>query len=141
MKSQPRILNYTTKEPVGRTIGEITTLLVRKGASAIQTDYIDGKPSALTFTIKIGDNMVGFRMSPNVRGVQAKLARNKSMDQAERVAWRIMLRWTEAQIALVESNQAKMGQVFLPYVVQPDGDTIWQAFEARNTKQLPERVQ
>jgi hypothetical protein len=56
--------------------------------------------------------------------------------QAERIAWRIMLRWVESQMAMVESNLAEMGQVFLPYAMRGDGETLWQAFQASNTKQL-----
>ena len=38
-------------------------------------------------------------------------------DQAERVAWRICKSWLEAQITLINLEQAKMEEVFLPYLV------------------------
>ncbi len=135
MSKGNNILNYTTAIAAGKTIGEITKLLVNKKASCITTDYKDGRASALTFVIRIEDNMIPFRMTPNIEGVRMKI-RNRDLAQAERVAWRILLRWVEAQMAMVESAQAQMGQVFLPYAVAPSGETMWQAFQMSNTKQL-----
>lgn len=132
-----QILNYTTTVEAGRTIGEITSLLVQKKALSINTDYDEkGRATALTFVIRVGDNQIPFRMSPNVDGVRRKLPNTSDVARAERVAWRILLRWVEAQMAMVESTQAEMGQVFLPYAVKPDGNTVWQSFQQSNTKQL-----
>jgi hypothetical protein len=130
------ILNYTTKVPAGRTVGEIVSLLVQKKAVSINTDYENGRVAALTFVVRVGDNMIPFRMTPNINGVYQKLRSGRTMEQAERVAWRIILRWVEVQMAMVESTQAELGQVFLPYAVRPDGDTVWASFQASNTKQL-----
>jgi hypothetical protein len=135
MATGNNILNYTTSIAAGKTIGQITFLLVAKRASAINIDYVGGKATALTFVIRVGDNMISFRMQPNVEGVRMKL-RNRDVAQAERVAWRILLRWVEAQMAMVESTQAELGQVFLPYAVSANGSTMWQVFQVSNNKQL-----
>jgi hypothetical protein len=37
--------------------------------------------------------------------------------QAERIAWRICKTWLEAQITLINLEQAKLEEVFLPYLV------------------------
>jgi hypothetical protein len=129
------ILNYTTKVAAGKTVGEIITLLVKKQANSINTEYENGKAISITFVIRINDALIPFRITPNVKGVLSKI-RSTDMAQAERVAWRILLRWVEAQMALVESSQAEMGQVFLPYAVNNSGDTFWQAFQMSTTKQL-----
>lgn len=137
MSKTNQILNYTTEVPAGRTVGEITSLLVQKKALSINTDYDEnGRAIALTFIIRVSDNLIPFRMEPNVKGVAKKLPNQQDIARAERVAWRILLRWVEAQMAMVESTQAEMGQVFLPYAVKPNGETIWQAFQMSNTKQL-----
>ena len=39
-------------------------------------------------------------------------------DQAYRVAWRNILDWVQAQMALLEIGMAKMEEVFLPYMQQ-----------------------
>lgn len=136
MAAKNPILNYTTSVAATRTVSEITALLVKKQAVSINTQYENGKAVALTFVVKIGDNLVPFRMCPNVQGVARKLPNRNDVQRAERVAWRILLRWVEAQMAMVESNQAELGQVFLPYAVDPSGETFWQAFQQSNTKQL-----
>lgn len=130
------ILNYKTTIDAGKTVGEIITLLSKKGAVSINTDYDAGKAKAITFVIRIQDCLIPFRLQPNIKGVQSKLPGNRDIQRAERVAWRILLRWVEAQIAMVESTQAEMGQVFLPYAVNNSGETFWQAFQASNVKQL-----
>jgi hypothetical protein len=136
MSKGNNILNYSTTIQAGKTVGEITSLLVQKKALSISTDYDEkGRASALTFIVRVGDNLIPFRMMPNIEGVRRKI-RNGDPAQAERVAWRILLRWVEAQMAMVESTQAEMGQVFLPYAVKPDGNTVWRAFQMSNTKQL-----
>lgn len=136
MSKGNQILNYTTTVEAGRTVGEIISLLVQKRAVSINTDYEGGKASAITFVVKVADNMIPFRMVPNVIGVSRKLPNPGDTARAERVAWRILLRWVEAQMAMVDSAQAELGQVFLPYAVRPDGNTIWHAFQMSNTKQL-----
>jgi hypothetical protein len=137
MSKGNNILNYSTQIEAGRTIGEIVSLLVAKRASSINTDYDEhGRAVALTFVIRIVDNLIPFRMSPNVAGVARKLPNSQDVARAERVAWRILLRWVEAQMAMVESTQAEMGQVFLPYAVQTSGETVWQSFQEHNTKRL-----
>ncbi len=81
--------------------------------------------------------MIPFRLQPNIEGVYKRPEiKAQGMQQAEKVGWRIVLRWVEAQLAMVESNLAEMGQVFLPYAVRGDGETLWNAFQMSNTKQL-----
>lgn len=131
-----KLLNYTTSVEAGRTAGEIVSLLVQKKAVSINTDYDEkGRAKALTFVVKVADSLIPFRMEPNVEGVLRCLPGN-DLARAERVAWRILLRWVEAQMAMIESNQAELGQVFLPYAVNNNGETMWKAFQTSNTKQL-----
>lgn len=56
--------------------------------------------------------------------------------QAERVSWRIIKDWVEAQIALVESSQAEMAQVFMPYATDESGGTLYMRFLESNQKRL-----
>lgn len=129
------ILNYTTKVPVSRTIGEIHSLLVRKGARSITSDFAEnGKPSSVTFVMILHGLPVRFQLPCNVEGVHKAICRARTRgyvdkDQSERIAWRILKDWVEAQIALVESSQAEMAQVFMPYAVEASGQTMFQLFE------------
>ena len=135
------ILNYATEVPTAKTVGEIVQLLAGKAVSSISLDYQDSKVVAITFVIKVADSMVPFRLQPNIEKLyQRPEIRRQGMPQAERVGWRIVLRWAEAQIALVESNLADMAQVFLPYAMRGE-ESLWQAFQTSNVKQLTDGVQ
>jgi hypothetical protein len=65
------------------------------------------------------------------------LAKTSARDQARRVAWRIIKDWIDSQMAIVESEQAAMAQVFLPYAeVGKDGLSVYEQF-LNSTKALP----
>jgi hypothetical protein len=64
-------------------------------------------------------------------------SRKATSAQAERVAWRIVKDWLEAQMAIVVTNQAEMAQVFLSYVIADrSGLTVYQQFKEHNQKQI-----
>ena len=46
--------------------------------------------------------------------------------QALRVSWRIVKDWVEAQMAIVDTKMVTLDQVFLPYVIMPDGRTLYE---------------
>lgn len=56
-------------------------------------------------------------------------------EQAERVAWRIIKDWIEAQMAILESEMVTMDEIFLPYTLDNKGNTLYQLF-ATNALQL-----
>ncbi len=135
------ILNYTTKVPIARSISEIQALLSRKGAQSITQEYEGGTVSALSFAIKVGLVVVRFALPVNTEGVLKAMTssgvRNRSPEQAQRVAWRILKDWIEAQMALIESGQAALAQVFMPYAQQRDGRTMYELWFENNQKALP----
>jgi hypothetical protein len=149
------ILNYTTEVPAQRSVGEIASLLVRKGAQRLTYDYFeDGRVKAVSFIMRVGDSLVPFILPANTAGVAGVLKKEKpynysrnrggidqyyaaQKDQAERIAWRILKNWVEAQIALIESGQAEPAQVFLPYAQQSDGRTMYDLFLESKQKSLP----
>jgi hypothetical protein len=52
-------------------------------------------------------------------------------EQAYRVAWRNILDWVEAQMALLEIEMVKMEEIFLPYMVNPKGETFFETLEKK----------
>jgi hypothetical protein len=38
--------------------------------------------------------------------------------------------WVEAQVALIQSGQATLAQLFLPHAVRPDGRTLFETVAA-----------
>lgn len=49
-------------------------------------------------------------------------------EQSERVAWRIVKDWVEAQMAILESEMVTMDEIFLPYMLNRNGDTVYKLF-------------
>lgn len=58
------------------------------------------------------------------------------MEHAERVAWRQLLRWVEAQLAMVDTGLSTVDEVLLPYMRGDDGQTIYSLFKVNEQKQL-----
>jgi hypothetical protein len=144
------ILNYSTEVAPERTVGEITTLLARKGARSITQDfYDDGRVKAVSFILVVGGLPTRFLLPVNIDGVSGVLLRDKPFNparmrggidaykrkmrqRAEWISWRILKDWIEAQMALIESGQAEAAQVFLPYAVEQNGRTIYELFVDSN---------
>jgi len=126
------LLNYTTKVDVFTTLGAIQGQLVKHGAKKIMQDYDDdGHISALSFLVDTPTGPRGIRLPANVDAVHAVLTRQRvkcDREQAERVAWRIVKDWVEAQMAILESEMVQMDEIFLPYMVSGSGQTLFQAY-------------
>ena len=126
------LLNYTTKVDTYTTLGSIQGQLVKHGAKKIMQDYDDhGRIAALTFLIDTPAGMRGIRLPANVDKVYSVLHRQKikcDREQAERVAWRIVKDWVEAQMAILESEMVQMDEIFLPYMVNNNGQTFFEAY-------------
>ncbi len=127
------ILNYTTKVATHTTLGEIQAQLVKHGARKIMQDYDDaGRILALTFSIDTPAGIRGIRLPANVDAVQNVLAKQKvkcDREQAERVAWRIIKDWVEAQMAILESEMVQLEEVFLPYMINNSGQTLFETYQ------------
>jgi hypothetical protein len=137
----------TTKISVNKTVGQIQGLLAMVGAVSILIDYDAGQPSAISFKIQLNDRFLPFRLPCRWNALNKILRdrrkRIKSYDdieeQAKRIAWRQILRWTEAQIALIETEMVRTEEVFLPYIqLDNTGRTLFEKIQEGNFKQLKE---
>ena len=126
------IMNYTTKVDVFATLGEIQGQLVKHGAKKIMQDFDDdGHISALSFLIDTPNGPRGVKLPANVDAVLVVLTKQKvkcDRDQAERVAWRIVKDWVAAQMAILESEMVQMNEIFLPYMLNDKGQTLFQCY-------------
>lgn len=129
------ILNYTTSIAVEKTTSEIQGKLARAGAQAVMTEYdTEQVLCALSFRMLCNGVMVSFRLPAQIDRIYVLLQRDdkvprklRTRDQAARVAWRIIKDWIEAQLAIVEAEQAEMVEVFLPYAQNPaTGKTLFE---------------
>lgn len=115
------LLNYTTTIDVHKTLGEIQKILVAHGARKLMYDYSeDGHIQSLSFSIIIPEGERGIRLPANVPAIfevlkqekkAGKIKTNPNFDQAERVAWRIIKDWVEAQMAILESQMVQIEEI------------------------------
>lgn len=126
------LLNYTTKIDIYTTLGQIQGMLVKHGAKKILQEYEDDcHIRAVSFVIDTPIGTQAVRIPANVDAVQSVLKRQKvkcERDQAERVAWRIVKDWIEAQMAILESEMVTLDEIFLPYMINNAGQTVYQLF-------------
>lgn len=137
------ILNYSTGVSSEKTIAEIQKILVKHGAHKIVTDYKDGLPISVTFCLTINDNLTGFSLPANYSGVLKAMKADRKIEnrfcnpeQAQRVAWRIIKDWVEAQMAIVQAQLADMAEVFLPYLITKSGSTLYNEVKSGSIKLL-----
>lgn len=138
------ILNYTTKIDSYKTILEIQKVLATHGASKVTTDNDSaGNPIAITFCIMFKESLCAFALPCNFEGVLRAMKKSSKVprslcteEQALRVGWRIVKDWVEAQMAIVEADLANMAEVFLPYAVMKNGQTVYKNLEADPTRLL-----
>ena len=132
-----KIFMGTTKIEAQRTIGEISSVLIRTGATQIATDFGPaGRVDAVRFSLNVAGipQPVSFRLPCRTEKLLKLLRGDRA--QAERTAWRQVLRWVEAQMAMIEAGMTATQEVFMPYAVIPGTDqTMFQAWES-NQKQL-----
>ena len=127
------IKNYTTEIDVYRSIGEIQGALAANGVSNIKVEYAGGAPGGGTFAIMTARGLLGFKLPANVDGVRAVFVRQKvraAEGQAERTAWRNVRDWVMAQMALIEAGMVQLDEVFLPYMVDNSGTTLFEAYQS-----------
>lgn len=138
----------TTAIGAGRTAGEITSELVKAGASQVSCEYESGKIVGLRWTMNVGNGVRLFTMPARVEPVFKILnGRRKSTwerankasadrEQAERVAWRQLLRWVQAQLAMIDCGMTEAAEVFFPYMETSHGGTIYALFKEQEFKAL-----
>lgn len=132
------IKNYRTRVGIQKTLGEIQSILGKAGCRSVSIDYENNHPSAVQFALLFHGNDLWFRLPCNPEGVLACLKRDRvsaNLDRAREVAWRTIKDWLDAQMAIIDTGQVKPAEVFLPYAIQPSGQTLFETFENQQ-KQL-----
>jgi len=122
-----------TQIEAAKTAGEIQGLLAGAlSVSGIATEFDGGQITGLSFRIDVAGIPQTFRMpirpEPVFRILNGRRKRfkqrNEEKDRAQsvRVAWRQVLRWIQAQIALIDTGMVDAGEVFFPYLVSRTHD-------------------
>jgi hypothetical protein len=140
----------TTGISPARTAAEIIELLVQAGATQIASDYTEGTLSGLAFVLPAGGRSLAHcyklpvRIEPVFKILNGRRKRwrarddntTKDREQAERVAWRQLYRWVQAQLAMIEVGMAEAPEVFLPYMQAENGRSMYELFQDHEMKLL-----
>lgn len=125
--------NTYSRAPAAQSVKEIQEALVKAGASGMLFEYEKGtgRIEALKFILPVGSNKVGFALPVNWRRFQAVIeqegiGKSSDEDYVYRVAWRCLRDWVLAQLALYETQIVELPQIFLPFAVGKDNQTLYE---------------
>lgn len=135
------ILNYITTVDSLKTVSEIEYILVKHNAKSIMKNYDGESIMGLSFLIDTGVQQIPVRLPVRVDECLEVLKKEKknsprsnikaTREQAERVAWRILKDWVEAQMALLDIQMVRFEEIFLPYIETENGQTIYERLEEK----------
>lgn len=135
------ILNYTTTVDSFKTVSEIEHILMKHKAKSIMKNYDGESITGLSFLIDTGVQQIPVRLPVKVDECLKVLKKEKrenprkqikdTREQAERVAWRILKDWIEAQMALLDIEMVRFEEIFLPYIQTNNGQTVYERLEER----------
>ncbi len=133
------ILNYTTTVDSFKTVSEIEYILMKHKAKSIMKNYDGESITGLSFLIDTGVQQIPVKLPVKVDECLKVLKKEKrenprkqikdTREQAERVAWRILKDWVEAQMALLDIEMVRFEEIFLPYIETKNGQTIYERLE------------
>lgn len=135
------ILNYTTTVDAFKTVSEIEYILMKHKATSIMKQYDGETITGLSFLIDTGVQQIPVKLPVKIDECLEVLKKEKRQNpkkqikdtrqQAERVAWRILKDWVEAQMALLDIEMVRFEEIFLPYIETSNGQTIYQKLEEK----------
>ena len=135
------ILNYTTTIDSFKTVSEIEYILMKHNAKSIMKNYEGETITGLSFLIDTGVQQIPIRLPVRVDECLKVLKKEKrenpqkkikdTREQAERVAWRILKDWVEAQMALLDIQMVRVEEIFLPYIQTNNGQTVYEKLAER----------
>jgi hypothetical protein len=137
----------TTEVSCAKTASQIVEALVGSGAREILSQYEGGKLVGIRFSLEQNKGQTQIYSLPaRTEPVYQILCEQKSYGfdreklllQAEKVAWRLLLRWVQSQLALIQVGMVQVEEVFLPYRQGQDGRTFWELVQAGGHLALPE---
>lgn len=140
--------NYTSEVPVSRSIAIIQDLLVKAGSRNVNFQYsATGELMGVIFELRVNEQPVAIMVPAKIKEVETvfvngKKGQNKQWhdrrrEQAGRTAWKTLAEWIQINIDLINLNQVKPLEVFLPYVYDPrTKKTYFESLEKNNFKAL-----
>lgn len=146
-KSYDKIKNFSTSISVEKTISEIELMLSKYGATKIMKEYTpEGQVHTLIFDIITDFGEMPVKLPVHTEKIlevfklqvsNKKLPRKYwggewTVEQANRVGWRIIKDWLDAQLTLIGIQMVKIHEIFLPYAYDSkSGQTLFEKMEEK----------
>jgi hypothetical protein len=139
----------TTDVPAARSAAQIAEKLVSIGARRVSMMYDDERRiRGVDFTLVFGRLELPFSIPAriealiaNERFAPSSRDYERRREHAERVAWRQLFRWVEAQCAIIDTGMVTNIEVFTPYrcLTGEYGErrTLYEAMIENEMKMLP----
>jgi len=128
------IANYSTTVSALKTVEEIQGILIAHGAKSILMNYGEkGSIKSLAFIIETVYGDMPIRLPTNANAVLKVLEKQRipsryaNYEQATKIAWRIVKDWVRAQMAILETEMVDMEQIFLPYMITKNNQTLYES--------------
>lgn len=127
-----------SKSRTTETFNKIQKILADHGANKIMFEYENGKASSISFEISINNRAISFRLPALIENVaqimfppkdkfgNLKIRTDIQNEQAFKTGWANIRDWVDAQMALIDTKQVQLFQVFLPYAVTDTGETMFE---------------
>ncbi|SRR5260370_23810934 len=146
MPRQPPLKNtYSTST---NTFNAIEKTLREHKARSIMFDYAhddSGHIIAMSFVLEVKKKMLSFRMPARIEQVEQIFLKRKKesssrwvseltnteKEQAYRTAWACIRDWLSAQFALADIGAVEVEEIFLPYLVNAQGQTFYEVMQER----------
>lgn len=122
------------------TFDKIQKCLAQHGAQKMIFDYNrKGQVEALSFGLEINGTMFGFKLPARLENVSRIMyggllcqITESQRDQVYRTAWANIRDWITSQMAMIDTEMVKFEEVFLPYMLDKSGETVFERMESSN---------
>lgn len=121
-KNSNGVFMGSTEVPADKTMADIMRVLVKMKATHIGMQYEQGLPTGISFGIAIAGASAPISYRLPCRAERLVKTFNGNRDRAVRVAWRQLLRWVEAQLAMIDAGLVETDEVFMPYALDARGE-------------------
>lgn len=143
-KYRKALKNYTTSKPADNTVKGIQSLLLTFGAKAILFEYEDGGLiSGIQFKIEINRNDHGVKVPISWHNT-AEVLKRQGFYRDDYHAYRVALAnvecWLDAQLALLSTEMVEFPQIFLPYMTNHQGRTLYEVAKGKDFLMLEDGV-
>ena len=140
-KYRKAIKNYSSKASITNIVSAIQKILLQFGATGIGFEYDNnGKIKGIMFKIEdIDGNSRTVRVPSQwekCREILTQQGYYRDDDQAYRVALANVKDWLDSQLAMLETDMVEFKQIFLPYMTNTQGQTVYEYLEQTKYKLL-----